>query len=71
MQAQGEAFVGRHGELACLQAELDQVEAGAPRAVWLEGEAGVGKTALVRHFFQERPDLASIQAAAGGAARRL
>lgn len=39
------AIVGRQGELAALDAFLDGVPEG-PRALFLEGEAGIGKTAL-------------------------
>lgn len=47
MAGGSEVFVGRREELAALAAELD-LGAEGPRLVWVEGEAGVGKTSLVR-----------------------
>jgi class 3 adenylate cyclase len=45
------AFVGRERQLATLHAELGRsIESGRPRVVTLVGEAGVGKTSLVREF---------------------
>jgi len=43
-------FIGRSIELGMLQAELDQVRRGARRVVVIHGEAGIGKTSLVRRF---------------------
>ena len=43
-------FVGRADELALLNAEMQRVSSGEPRLVWLTGEAGIGKTSLVRRF---------------------
>ncbi len=43
-------FVGRADELALLNAEMQRVRSGEPRLVWLTGEAGIGKTSLVRRF---------------------
>lgn len=43
-------FVGRADELALLNAEMQRVTGGEPRLVWLTGEAGIGKTSLVRRF---------------------
>ncbi|GAA3464477.1 BTAD domain-containing putative transcriptional regulator [Saccharothrix longispora] len=40
-------LVGRAAELEALGCALDDVLAGRGRAVWVEGEAGVGKTALL------------------------
>src|SRR5215468_6460530 len=56
-------FVGRGGELADLQQAYGQVVAsGRPRLVTVVGDAGVGKTRLVREFWrwlggQPRPPL--------------
>lgn len=44
-------FVGRRGELARLDEALASV-AGGPEALVIEGESGVGKTALVRAFVE-------------------
>ena len=46
---QAPAFVGRDEALAVLGEEL-AAAAGGPRIVWVEGEAGIGKTSLVRRF---------------------
>jgi class 3 adenylate cyclase len=47
------AFVGREGELADLRATYSRiVERGAPHLVTISGEAGVGKTRLVREFWE-------------------
>jgi hypothetical protein len=43
-------FVGRRHELELLDAAFDDVRGGAPVAVLLEGDSGVGKSALVRRF---------------------
>jgi DNA-binding winged helix-turn-helix (wHTH) protein len=49
-------FVGRQAELAGLQACLAQAQQGQSRLVFVTGDAGVGKTALVQQF------LAHVQA---------
>jgi ATP/maltotriose-dependent transcriptional regulator MalT len=46
----GSTFVGRQDELALLGAKLDEVRAGEPRVVLVEGPAGIGKTALLQRF---------------------
>ncbi|CAN5871899.1 hypothetical protein BH11MYX3_BH11MYX3_46990 [soil metagenome] len=43
-------FVGRAGELALLDEALDEVAAGTPNTVFVEGESGIGKSSLVRNF---------------------
>ncbi|MCZ7528232.1 MAG: AAA family ATPase [Acidimicrobiia bacterium] len=43
-------FVGRGDELCSLEACLDRAVAGEPVLVLVEGEAGIGKTALARTF---------------------
>ncbi|WP_307805236.1 helix-turn-helix transcriptional regulator [Streptomyces spirodelae] len=52
-------FVGRRAELTTLGEALCRADAGEPRAVFLGGEAGVGKTRLMQEFLG--------RAAAGGA----
>ena len=52
-QRAGEVFVGRGSELALLRAEVARVRAGATRVVALEGEAGIGKSALLRRLVGE------------------
>jgi predicted ATPase/DNA-binding winged helix-turn-helix (wHTH) protein len=46
------ALVGRDAELACLHRELLLLEKGQRRMVFVCGEAGIGKTALVDAFCQ-------------------
>ncbi|MEV0738645.1 AAA family ATPase [Streptomyces sp. NPDC050549] len=43
-------FVGRAESLALLAGALKRARAGVPVRVLVEGPAGIGKTALVRHF---------------------
>lgn len=46
-------FVGREGELARLDAALDEVTAGAAITMFVEGESGIGKSALVKSFLEK------------------
>lgn len=57
-------FVGRAAELDLLGEILQQVRAGTPRLVFVDGSAGVGKTTLVRRFLSVQSDL-SVLAASG------
>ena len=43
-------FVGRQAELALLQEVLDAAKGGEPHLVCVAGEAGIGKSTLVRQF---------------------
>jgi DNA-binding CsgD family transcriptional regulator len=43
-------FVGRRAELGLLQALMEEVHAGHPRVVLVEGPPGIGKSALIRRF---------------------
>ena len=53
----GQAFVGRDGELATLLAAYHRaVESSRPVLVTIVGEAGVGKTRLVRELWQRLDD---------------
>lgn len=45
-----EIFVGRGTELAFLHGRLDEVRGGLARVVLVDGDAGVGKTALLRQL---------------------
>ncbi|HET9516481.1 MAG TPA: ATP-binding protein, partial [Actinoplanes sp.] len=50
-------FVGRTQQIAALSRAWQEVRQGMTRVVGVEGEAGIGKTALVRRFLaQARPD---------------
>ena len=53
--ASGKWFVGRVSELAAIGACVDAVSGGAGRVVWVEGDPGSGKTALVNHVVAELP----------------
>ena len=55
-------FVGRAGELAILDAELQAVRAGRPRVVLVEGEAGIGKSSLLSRFVSEHRDVRLLRA---------
>ncbi|HEY8431238.1 MAG TPA: protein kinase, partial [Sandaracinaceae bacterium] len=44
-----EVFVGRHAQLQALLAERRAVRESGPRAVYVHGKSGLGKTALVTH----------------------
>ena len=48
-------FVGRIGELAAIGARIDAVSGGAGRVVWVEGDPGSGKTALVNYVVAGLP----------------
>ena len=49
-QAPANGLVGRETELAALWAILRSATAGKPQVVFISGEAGIGKTALVEEF---------------------
>jgi predicted ATPase len=46
--AAADGLVGRAGELSAIMARAGAASAGRPGVVWIEGEAGAGKTALLR-----------------------
>ncbi|MEP7122990.1 MAG: AAA family ATPase [Byssovorax sp.] len=48
-------FVGRRAELATLDAAFASATAGAARVVLIEGESGMGKSALMRRFLERLP----------------
>lgn len=51
------AFVGRQAETAQLRELVRSVAAGRGGLLWVEGEPGIGKTALVTEGLAEGPDL--------------
>ena len=63
-------FVGRAGELAILDAEMQTAKAGQPRFVLVEGEAGIGKSSLLSHFAAAHPE-AYVLRASGDQAEML
>lgn len=52
---EGALFVGRSAELELLRGAFREVSAGLPRTVLVQGDSGVGKSALVRHFAETLP----------------
>src|SRR5215469_1541984 len=57
-----EVFVGREEEMAALAAALDEVSAGEPRFVLIQGEAGIGKSSLISAFLAGRENLPVVTA---------
>src|ERR1700727_1203596 len=53
--SQEQSLVGRDEELAAIRSRVRLAAAGQPGVVWIEGEAGAGKTALLRAALQELP----------------
>lgn len=49
------SLIGRAAEMKALSAVMDAVREGAPAALLIGGEAGVGKTRLVTEFFAAEP----------------
>jgi DNA-binding CsgD family transcriptional regulator len=69
LPASSQWFVGRASELAAIRACTDAVSGGAGRVVWIEGDPGSGKTALVNHVVAGLPRaFAALRAAADEAA---
>ncbi|MFJ9818635.1 AAA family ATPase [Streptomyces sp. NPDC101151] len=58
-----DAFVGRRAEVGALLHCAEAVGEGAPWVVVVEGEAGIGKTALIRHVAQGLVDFEVLWAA--------
>jgi DNA-binding CsgD family transcriptional regulator len=58
-------FVGRQRELEALSSIAGTVMSGASRVVWVEGEAGSGKTSLVRQALSQLPPNVRIRRATG------
>src|SRR5262249_30378331 len=49
-------FVGRENELAALRSAFEDVRAGRAVVMFVHGESGLGKTALVRQFVESAGD---------------
>jgi DNA-binding CsgD family transcriptional regulator/tetratricopeptide (TPR) repeat protein len=60
--AEVDHFVGRTGELALLDAEMQAVRGGRPRVVLVEGEAGIGKSSLISRFVSGHQDVCLLRA---------
>ncbi len=56
------AFVGRSAELDVLSTAMEAARQGVPQIVWIEGEAGIGKTAFIRRFLTMVQDVQLLQA---------
>src|SRR5262252_1185443 len=61
---EGDVFVGRTAELAGLADVLARMRQGEPWLVTIEGESGVGKTALARRALASAPGLTVLWARA-------
>jgi DNA-binding CsgD family transcriptional regulator len=57
-----EVFVGRQQELTALASALDDVSAGEPRFVLIQGEAGIGKSSLISRFLAGYPNMPVVTA---------
>lgn len=55
-------FVGREAELASLSTVLQAARTSGSQIVWIEGEPGIGKTALVSQFLSMANDAFVLQA---------
>lgn len=49
-EREAQPIVGREEELACLQTQLDQSASGQRKVLFVTGETGIGKTALIDRF---------------------
>ena len=59
-----DVFVGRSAEVARITEVITRVQAGEPWLVAIEGDPGIGKTALVRHCLARAADLKVLSARA-------
>ncbi len=48
--ARAELVLGRHAELACLNAEYERAASGRSAVILVHGSPGIGKTTLIEHF---------------------
>ncbi|MEV4057490.1 BTAD domain-containing putative transcriptional regulator [Amycolatopsis sp. NPDC049688] len=71
MPERAEIFVGREAELARLREAVDGLEAGVGRSVWLEGEPGSGRTALLAELLAMTRDRNPAFAAADALDQRF
>src|ERR1700691_3557059 len=56
-------FVGRQGELAILDERLAVAASGHPQVVYVEGEAGAGKSSLLSRFVRSLSHAATLEVA--------
>ncbi|MGX5695985.1 ATP-binding protein, partial [Agromyces soli] len=71
MTASSATMIGRDAELAWLGELLDEARAGMPRTVVIGGEAGIGKSRLIREFSARARGEGGGGAGAPGTARVL
>jgi predicted ATPase len=64
-QPKAEAIVGRDEDLAFLRTQLRQLAGGQRRVVFVTGEAGIGKTALVDTFCRSLQPMSEARVARG------
>jgi DNA-binding CsgD family transcriptional regulator len=55
-------FVGRAAEVEAMRAELAIVRTGVSRLLVVQGDAGIGKTAMIDHVLSGEPDLTVLRA---------
>ncbi|MGK3949045.1 helix-turn-helix transcriptional regulator [Microbacterium sp. K2] len=60
LSAAGAAMVGREAEIAVMRGLFDRVVEGVPLAALVEGEAGIGKSRLLREFGAEVANRADV-----------
>lgn len=64
-------LVGREQELAVLREQLLQAERGQGRLVLIGGDAGVGKTRLVREFVRQAKQTGPVEVLEGPARKTM
>jgi MoxR-like ATPase len=53
-------FIGREREVRAVNEAFEQARSGRPGVVLIEGEAGIGKTALIERFLADLRDVAVL-----------
>src|SRR5262249_33417532 len=66
-----EALIGRDDELQRLGGVLADARSGHRGVVLVEGEAGIGKSALIRHFADEQEDVRLLWASGDASERTV
>ncbi|MHC1562291.1 ATP-binding protein [Actinomycetospora sp. C-140] len=64
-------FVGRRASLEVVEAAWEEARAGRPGVVWVEGEAGTGKTAFLAHAVAGRRTAVTLSATGDAAETTL
>jgi tetratricopeptide (TPR) repeat protein len=63
--AEKRLFIGRHAELATLHRALEKMRAGQAVVVNIQGESGLGKSALLREFLEQSRETGGATALIG------